>query len=174
MMREEEIKKVMGEMPCGLYIIGSTMGAEVNAMMADWVMQISFVPRLIVVSLENDAHTLQNIRASGVFTVNFLSQDRDSMDLAAKFAQPYYDAKIKGRATSVAEQVHRKLEGIAFTRSAHGCPVLAAAMAWLDCQAVEFVPAGDHTLVTAEVTDGQLLRDAEPLTNVYTGWPYSG
>ena len=75
---------------------------------------------------------------------------------------------------AVAEEVHRKLEGIAFARRANGCPVLAAAMAWLECRAVEFVPAGDHTLVTAEVMDGQLLRDAEPLTNVYTGWPYSG
>ena len=44
MPEQDDIKAVMDEMPYGLYIIGSRMGNEVNAMMADWVMQVSFVP----------------------------------------------------------------------------------------------------------------------------------
>ncbi|MBI2913649.1 MAG: flavin reductase, partial [Chloroflexi bacterium] len=88
-MSEEEVKRVMDEMPYGLYIVGSRLDGEVNGMMADWVMQVSFSPRLVAVSFELDARSLENIRGSKVFTVNLLSQDRDSMDLAAKFAQPY-------------------------------------------------------------------------------------
>ena len=52
--------------------------------------------------------------------------------------------------------------------------ILDEAMAWLECEAEQFVPAGDHTLVIARVLDGRVLRAAEPLTSTYTGWTYSG
>ncbi|MFQ6019933.1 MAG: flavin reductase, partial [Dehalococcoidia bacterium] len=55
---DDEISRAMSEMPYGLYIIGSRAGDEVNGMMADWVMQVSFAPRLIAVAIENDARTL--------------------------------------------------------------------------------------------------------------------
>jgi len=173
-MSEEEIKRVMDEMPYGLYIVGSEKGGDVNGMMADWVMQVSFSPRLVAVSFENDAHSLENVRASGAFTVNLLSQDSDSMELARAFAQPYYGAKVHGRPESEAEKIHHKLEGIAYAKTARGCPVLEAAMAWLECQAEQFIAAGDHTLVIGRVVDGRLVREAEPLTSAYTGWTYSG
>src|SRR3990172_1903114 len=95
-MSEDEIIRAMDCMPYGLYIIGSKMDEGVNAMMADWVMQVSFKPRLVAVSFENDARTLANIKANGVFTVNFLSEGEESMHLAGRFAQPYFGAKVHG------------------------------------------------------------------------------
>ena len=69
-----------------------------------------------------------------------------------------------------------ELEGGRFDddATANGCPVLSAAMGWLECSAEEFVPAGDHTIVIGAVLDGRLVREAEPLTSSYTGWNYSG
>jgi flavin reductase (DIM6/NTAB) family NADH-FMN oxidoreductase RutF len=172
---EDSVAKAMDEMPYGLYIIGSKLEGEVNGMMADWVMQVSFHPRLVAVAFENDARTLQNIRDSGSFTINALSQAADGMELAAKFAQPYYGAKIKGRTRQAADETHHKLVGIPYTTTAAGCPILGAALAWLECRAEQFVPAGDHTVVIAEVMDGSVVRDdAQPLTSSYTGWNYSG
>ena len=171
-MSEDEIKAVMDEMPYGLYIIGSKAGGEVNAMMADWVMQVSFSPRLLAVSFENDSRTLANVRESGAFSVNLLAQE--SMEFAAGFAQPYSGAKIAGRSEEEAAKVHRKLEGVPYSESPHGCPLLEEAMAWLDCEAERFLPAGDHTLVIGRVVDGRVQRAAEPLTSLYTGWTYSG
>ena len=173
-MADDPIAHVMDEMPYGLYIIGSQMDGDVNGMMADWVMQVSFRPRLVAVAFEHDARTLRNIRVSGVFTVNALSQDADSMALAANFAQPYYGAKIKGRTRTAAEEVHHKLADIAHTTTAAGCPVLGAAMTWMECKAEQFIAAGDHTVVIGRVTDGKPLREAQTLTSSYTGWSYSG
>ncbi len=173
-MTEDHVGRVMDEMPYGLYIVGSKAGGEVNGMMADWVMQVSFEPRLVAAAFENDARTLENIRATKVFTISALSQDPHGMELAAKFAQPYYGAKVKGRTRTAAEEIHRKLIGIPHSMTSGGCPILDAAMAWLECEAEQFVATGDHTLVVARVLDGRLCRDAQPLTSSYTGWNYSG
>ncbi len=171
-MSEEAIMRAMEEMPYGVYIIGSKMDGEVNGMLAEWVVQVSFSPRLVAVSLENDARTLENVQASKVFTVNLLSQE--SMDLASQFAQPYYGRKIHGRTAVGAGEVHHKLAGIPHNLTRRGCPVLEASMVWFECEVEQFLPVGDHTLVIGRVTEGQAQREGEPLTKMYTGWTYCG
>jgi flavin reductase (DIM6/NTAB) family NADH-FMN oxidoreductase RutF len=173
-MTEEEALGVLHAMPYGLYIVGSREEDGVNGMMADWVMQVSFDPRLLAVALENDSHTLDNIRVRRYFTVNLLSQDGDSMELARRFAQPYDGGKVKGRGDPEAQRRHLKLEGLDYTLSERGCPVLDAAMAWLECEADAFLAIGDHTLVVGRVLDGRVERDAEALTSAFTGWTYGG
>lgn len=172
---EAELTAVMDALPYGLYIIGSrTPDGDGNGTMADWLTQVSFRPRLLTVSIENTAQTLANIRATGAFSVNLLGQDPAGMELARGFAQPFQDAKISGRARPGRAGIHRKLEGIPYATTALGSPVLAAAIGWVDCEAKQFVEAGDHTLVLGHVVNGRLVNDAEPLTSTYTGWLYSG
>lgn len=166
------VKQIMDEMCYGLYIVGSKDG-EADGMMADWVMQVSFSPRLVAVAFENDARTLANIRRHGTFSLNFLSQEAHGMAVAQKFAQPYMDEKVRGR-TDTAVKVHHKLDGVAYKLTPRDTPVLDDAMAWLECEAEQFVPAGDHTLVIARIVEGELRQEAEPLTSAYTGWNYSG
>ena len=174
-MELDDAARVMHEMPYGLYIIGSMEpDGRVNGMMADWVMQVSFGPRLIGVSFENDSHTLGNVRDSRHFTVNLLSQDDGSMELARAFAQPFSGEKVKGRKSEEAHKVHYKLDGLDYRTTERGCPVLKDAMAWLECEAEQFLAIGDHTLVVGRVLDGRVEREAEPLTSTYTGWTYSG
>jgi flavin reductase (DIM6/NTAB) family NADH-FMN oxidoreductase RutF len=175
-MFKDEIERVMHELPYGLYIIGSREedGGKVNGMMADWVMQVSFEPRLVAVAFEGDSHTLANIRARTFFTVNLLSQGVESMDLARRFAQPYSGEKVKGRRGAEATAVHYKLDGLPYDVTENGCPVLEAAMAWFECRAEEFVSIGDHIIAVGRVLDGAVVREAEPLTSTYTGWTYSG
>src|SRR5574341_279783 len=166
----------MHEMPYGLYIIGSKEAEadRVNGMMADWVMQVSFNPRLAGVAFENDSHTLGNIRRHNVFTVNLLSADKAGMELARPFAQPYSGAKVTGRKVEEAEKVHYKLDGLDYRLTQRGCPVLKAALGWFECEAEEFIAIGDHTLVVGRVVDGRVERKGEPLTSLFTGWTYSG
>lgn len=167
------IQDTMGTMPYGLYIVGSRKDEDLDGMMADWVMQVSFEPRQIAVSFENDAQTLANIRETGGFAVSLLSEDEPSMALAAKFAQPYLDAKIGGRAGTLT-RVHHKIDVVPHFVTSNGYPVVAEAIAWLECRATEYVPVGDHTLVIGQVRDGAILRDGNPLTSTFTGWNYSG
>ncbi|HEX5370605.1 MAG TPA: flavin reductase family protein, partial [Dehalococcoidia bacterium] len=112
------IVAVMHCMPYGLYIVGSIGESGPNGMMVDWVTQVSFQPRLISAAIENDAHTLANIRATGVFTLNFLSEGPEGMNLARHFAAPFKASKIGG---PTALGVRPKLATNAYRESERCC-----------------------------------------------------
>ncbi len=174
-MYASEVERVMHEMPYGLYIVGSMEAdGRVNGMMADWVMQVSFEPRIVAVAFEQTSHSLQNITERRYFTVNLLAQDDDSMELARRFAQPFSGEKVQGRKSDERTKVHYKLDGTAYQLSANGCPILDAAMAWFECELADTQAIGDHALVFGAVIDGGVLKEAEPMTSSYTGWTYSG
>lgn len=168
--KEREIVDVMDAMPYGLYIVGSTGESGPNGMMADWLSQVSFRPRLLCVAIENDATTLANIRANAFFTVNFLPENATGFAVARQFAAPYLTSKVRPKS----DGVRPKLEHVGHRLTERGCPVLASALAWLECEAVNLVPAGDHTLVVGQVTAGRYQAEGAPLTSAYTGWTYSG
>jgi flavin reductase (DIM6/NTAB) family NADH-FMN oxidoreductase RutF len=174
-MYSSEAERVMHEMPYGLYIVGSKEAdGRVNGMMADWVMQVSFEPRLVAVAFEPTSHTLENIRERQFFTVNLLAQDEASMELARGFAQPFSGQKVEGRKGDERTKVHYKLDGVSYRSTDNGVPVLDTAMGWFECVLQDTQPIGDHVLVIGEVLDGGVLKEAEPMTSSYTGWTYSG
>ncbi len=168
------IRAAMRELPYGMYVVGSRLEDGPNAMIADWVMQVSFTPRLVAVALERDATTLRCIREHGAFTVNLLQEQDNGMALAARFLQPHDASKIRGRSELAAARTYDKLAGVEYTLGRCGCPILCDALAWLDCEARDFVAVGDHVLVTGEVCDGDVTGRGTPLTSTYTGWSYSG
>jgi flavin reductase (DIM6/NTAB) family NADH-FMN oxidoreductase RutF len=173
---EDFIKEAMHEFPYGIYVIGSTRDGKPNAMIADWVMQVSFSPRLVAVAFERDSSSLQRIRDHGYLTVNLLNQEGNGMALAAQFVQPANAAKVKGRSEAAAAQQYDKLAGVEYRLSdrASGCPILEDALAAAECRAEQFIEAGDHVLVLARVLYAEVLNSGEPLTSTYTGWSYSG
>ena len=91
----EPLQKALLAMTYGVHIIGSTSGGnEHNLMIADWVMQVSFQPRLVAVSIENDARTLRFVEQTKGFTVNLLHQ-LDGMELARAVVMPSESKKLK-------------------------------------------------------------------------------
>lgn len=170
--REQRIGRTMHELPYGVYVLGTVRDGDPNVMVADWVMQVSHKPRLVVAAFEQDATSLANIRASRVFTVNLLAQD-NGINLASAFLQPKDGSKIGGRSGDAAA-IRDKLDGVDYDTTPDGCPILRETHAWCACEAEEFFAVGDHVLVTARVIDGALLGEGEPLTSVYTGWTYGG
>ena len=170
----DPVQRAMHEMPYGMYVIGSFDEIGPNVMVADWVMQVSFEPRLVGLALERDSRTLARMRDNAAFSVNLLPADQDSLTLLQAFVQPSNAAKVDGRSVAGATVVHDKLAGVDFRAAANGCPILADAMAWFTCEAEQFVEFGDHVFVVGRVLDGHVERSEEPMTSLYTGWTYSG
>ena len=170
----EPVQQAMLAMSYGVHVIGSRdADGSLNAMIADWVMQVSFEPRLVTASIENDARTLRYIRATNAFSVNML-HEKDGIDIARKVVMPSEGRKVKGRSHEHAQVVHHKLEGLRYELHESGVPILLDALGWYTCEAESFIPAGDHTLVIAKVTDGGMLRSGEMLIERDLGWEYAG
>jgi flavin reductase (DIM6/NTAB) family NADH-FMN oxidoreductase RutF len=169
----DPIVEALESMPYGLYIIGSHGSDNINGMMADWSMQVSFNPRLVAVSLERNSTTLRNLRESGFFTVNMLGAEQRS--LAVKFCQPRQASKVVGRSQDASAVVYDKLDGVPYQMGElTDCPILNDGLAYLECQVEHLVDVGDHTLAVGRVLDGGVLREGEPLTQRILGWSYAG
>lgn len=173
-MNIDPVERAMLSMSYGVHVIGSHDGeGNNNAMIADWVMQVSFKPRLVACSIENDARTLRYVKATKVFSVNMLHQ-KDGHLVAKKVVMPAEGRKIRGRSEEEAAKVHDKLSGLKHEFDANGCAILLDALGWYSCEVEQLVETGDHTLVIGRVTDGAVIRDGEMLTEKELGWEYAG
>ena len=169
----DPLERAMLAMSYGVHVIGSCDSeGSMNAMIADWVMQVSFKPRLVAVSIENDARTLRYVRDTGVYSVNML-HEKDGMDIARKVVMPSEGRKVRGR-TSQSEVVHHKLEGLDYHVHENGTPLLLDALGWYTCEVRDFYEVGDHTLAIGEVTDGDVIRSGDMLVERDLGWEYAG
>jgi flavin reductase (DIM6/NTAB) family NADH-FMN oxidoreductase RutF len=169
----DPIVEALETFPYALYIVGSRGSDNINGMMADWVMQVSFEPRLVAVSLERNSTTLRNLRETNVFTVNVLASD--GVALARKFAQPRNASKIQGRSEAASAVIYDKLAGVPHTPGElTGCPVLDQALSFIECQVQSFVEAGDHVVALGLVMSGGVINHGEPLTSHALGWSYAG
>ena len=170
----EGVEKALLALSYGVHVIGSrSSDGSLNAMLADWVMQVSFKPRLVAVSIENDARTLRFIRETNAFTVNLL-HEKDGLDIARKVVMPSEAKKVRGRSEEAAAQVIDKLDGIPYGLLENGCPVLDRALGWISCEAEAFHTTGDHTIVVGRCTDGERLRPGDMLIERDLGWEYGG
>jgi len=142
-------RRVLWTMPSGLYVIGSTDGAERrNAMTANWVTQLSFDPKWVGVSVEREAFTHELIEAGGCFAVSLI--DREDRAIVRKFTKPV-EVDLGGKT----------LNGFPYIERATGAPILTQAAAFVDCQVRERLTAGNHTVFAGEVVDAGFLKDEE-------------
>jgi flavin reductase (DIM6/NTAB) family NADH-FMN oxidoreductase RutF len=129
----------------GVYVVGVSHGERRDAFTAAWVMQTSFAPPLLAVSVnpQNASHAL--VQAGRTFAVSVLA--RGDLELARRFGTR------SGRDQD-------KLAGVAWTRGRHGAPILNAAVAFFDCELVSTLATGDHDIIVGRVIDGRVLDPA--------------
>ena len=159
-MNETDKQTVLRFFPYGLHAVTVRAGDDQHAIVAAWVMQVSYTPPMVVVAAENESRCLPMIRDAKAFAVNVLGAEQ--RELAARL----------GRGGTAAAQ---SLLGVP-TRPAPvtGAPVLGTCLGWLECRLVATMPAGDHTLVLGEVVEAGVEREGLPLTLAETGMKYSG
>lgn len=153
-------KTVLRMFTYGLYAVTARHGDEVGLMTANWLTQASFEPPLLALAAEAGSHTRRLIEASGAFAVNIY--ETGQRELAGQLGRTF--AKHP-----------EKQEGMAWKSGpATGCPVLEAALGWVECKVVASHPSGDHVLYVAEVVEVGLNREGTPLTLKEAGFKYAG
>ena len=132
----------------GVYVIGVAAGERKNAFTAAWLMQTSFDPPMLALSINPLHSSYRLLKAGSGFTVNVL--DRGQRNLAVHFAKP---------------MASNKLASISWRGSGCGAPILDQAMAWFECEQTDEFPSGDHVLVLGRVVNGGLLSETSSPMN---------
>lgn len=163
-MSDDKIKDALLMMPYGFYSITSCTSDDANAMVANWVTQASFEPRLIALGLQKTSFTHGLLEKGGSFAINIFSQE-DSEAI-----MPF----TKGRSKNPDKMKDASYSDAPVT----GCPVLEGASAYVECRVVQIVDVGgDHDIVVGEVVGGDVLKEieaSEALTLPKLGWSYAG
>lgn len=163
-MSDDPIKDALRMIPYGFYSVTSHYEDEVNIMVATWVFQASFEPRLVAMGLAKNAYSYDLIEKGGVFTVNiFRSDDEEAI-------KPFTKSRAKAP---------DKVEQAEFSPAPEtGCPVLDAAAAYIECRVKAILDVGgDHVLLVGEAVGAGVKKpgDAEDsLTLADLGWHYAG
>ncbi len=138
-------RDVMGAFPTGVTVItlGRNDGFRLGVTASSFN-TVSMDPPLILWSLALRAPSLVHFREHDLFAVNVLGSDQ--RDIALQFARPSDD----------------KFAGIAMETGTTGLPLIAGALAHIECRVAARYPGGDHEIMLGEVV--ALGRgDAAPL-----------
>jgi len=135
----------------GVYVIGVSDGKRHNAFTAAWVMQVSFKPLLLAISINPKSYSYQILQAGGICSVNVLSHNQT--ELAEHFGQSAAD----------------KMTGFQWQSDQTGAPILSESLAYFDCKVSHYSEAGDHVIAVCEVLSAAKLNKGHPLLYKRTG-----
>ncbi|MGC8839035.1 MAG: flavin reductase family protein [Anaerolineae bacterium] len=155
-MGKTDVQKVLDHLIYGIYVVTVGLEGGATALTASWVSQVSFEPPLVMVALGRDRFSSRILRQGKKFVVNVLEEGQER--LAGAFASD--------------ESGDRLSEVPIVEPQTTGAPVLADALAYLDCEVTEAVDVGDHTLFIGRVVGGGVLREGKPLSTAVSGLRY--
>jgi flavin reductase (DIM6/NTAB) family NADH-FMN oxidoreductase RutF len=139
----------------GVYVIGTAHEGRRDAFTAAWLMQVSFEPLLLALSINPTHASHPLLHAGRGFAISVLAEGQ--VEAARHFGSS------SGRDTD-------KLADREWRPSRRGAPILTDALAWFECRLAGSMPAGDHEIVLGRVTGGGLLAPhARPLYYADTG-----
>jgi flavin reductase (DIM6/NTAB) family NADH-FMN oxidoreductase RutF len=141
----------LGRVPSGLFVVTVRHGEQETGMLASWVQQCSFDPPQLSVAVRRDREVSAWLTPGAALTVNIL--EAGQTDMIVHFG--------RGFALGVPA-----FEGLEVERPGGAPPVLADALAYLECRVVDRLPAGDHELFIARVVEGRVLGEGQPMVHV--------
>ena len=149
-MDYERISPLLGRLWSPLAAVTSQWEGQVNAQICMAISNASIVPQrprvLVQIYKGNYSHHL--IYGSGAFALNFLGKHQ--LDLLREFG--FYSGRDKD-----------KLASIAYDTGVTGSPLLRNSWGYLDCRVVNAMDGGDLTCFLADVEEGDVLQDGDPL-----------
>ena len=138
-------RHVVGHLASGVTVVTTRVDHRDYGMTASSVTSLSTDPPMMLACVNNAVPSAAAIQRSGRYTVNVLGQSHG--DLAYQFASPGPD----------------KFAGVAIERGGADVPMIAAAIASLECEVTEQVTGGTHTIFLGHVV-AATARDGAPLT----------
>jgi flavin reductase (DIM6/NTAB) family NADH-FMN oxidoreductase RutF len=138
-MDAETKKTALRMIPYGLYVLtAESKDGKVAAATVNWVSQTAFQPPLVVVGVKADSGAHSIIKDAKAFALNILGKDHKGQ--AFTFFKPL-------------EREGNSIGGEPFRKGALGAPILERVPAFVECELVNTMEIGDHSIFVGEVKD---------------------
>jgi 3-hydroxy-9,10-secoandrosta-1,3,5(10)-triene-9,17-dione monooxygenase reductase component len=136
-------REVLGRLPTGVVVI-TAFGPEPTGLAANSFTSVSLDPPMVLFCPARSSSTWPTIREAGRFCVNVMAYHHG--EVTRRFSQRGID----------------RFEGVAWHPRETG-PALDEAAAWIECTIADELPAGDHTIITADVVAIEAAAEIAPL-----------
>ena len=117
-----------------------------NIITLDWHMPTSFNPELYAISIGKTRFSLEFVRQSKAFVVNFMPYSLKDMVLRCGRVSGKHVDKFKD--TGLTKADGEKLD----------CPRIKEALAWLECEVVDEFETGDHIIFIGKVVNSEFMK----------------
>lgn len=137
-------RRILGHFATGVTVVTARNNGEISGMTANAVASLSLHPPLVLVAVDKTASMHAALTASRHFALNILRASQE--ELSRRFA-------MRGP---------KEVSDVTWITASSGAPILADALAWVDCRLAEVLPGGDHDIFIGEILAGD-CRDGSPL-----------
>jgi flavin reductase len=144
-------RRIMGHFATGVTVVTAYQDGKIHGMTANAVASLSLHPPLILAAVDKSAAMHATLMQSRCFAMNILTQDQEH--LSRRFA-------MRGV---------KDVTDLTRIKAVSGSPILADALAWVDCRLAEILPGCDHDIFIGEILAGD-CREGAPL--LYYGGKY--
>lgn len=143
----ESFRDVLRHFPAGVTLVTVRAGEQVHGLTVSAFVSVSPTPPLISVIIDHRGRARELFEhSSATFAVNILRAGQEA--ISDHFARSHEDRFSVGN----------------WTTAVTGAPVLADALAWLDCTIYSRHTAGTHTIYIGEIQASQVVEpDGLPL-----------
>lgn len=140
----DDFRGAMRHLVGGVSVITTGRGADVTGMTVTSVSSLSIDPPTLFVSVNRASSTWPVLKRHGFFGVNILTSDQ--LDIAERFSGR---DGLKGR---------ERFAGGGWVSGISGAPLLAGALAAIDCEVEEVIERHSHAIVIGRVRDLMLSK----------------
>jgi flavin reductase (DIM6/NTAB) family NADH-FMN oxidoreductase RutF len=134
-----DFRNAMRQLTGGVSVITAGRGRDISGMTVTSVSSLSVDPPALIVSINREASSWPLVKRYGFFGVNILNADQ--VDIAERFTGK---GGLKGADRFIGGQ---------WTTGPSGVPLLAGALAAIDCEVEETVERHSHAIVIGRVLD---------------------
>lgn len=149
---DNDLDKALGRLSGGLYIITAKKGEASSAMLASWVAQASLKPLGISIAVAKDRAIESFMHVGDRFVLNILEEGNYQM-LMKHFLKRFAPGADR-------------FAGIKTYPASGGAPILADALAYVECEVVSRMEGSDHWIVYSTIESGRVSHP-EALTAVH-------
>lgn len=151
--KAKALREALYRISYGLYIITAHVDGRDNGQCANTCFQITSDPARLAIGINKNNFTHELIQKSGKFGVSVLNQT--GQDYARRFGYK------SGRDVD-------KFKGLtAVHRGESGVLLLDDVLVTMEATVLSQMDAGTHTLFLADVTNGEILQDGDPMTYAF-------